>query len=572
MALFPKTPGVYIEEISTLPPSVASVPTSVPVFIGYTEKAEMNGAQLSFPTRPVRIESLLQFEEFFGGSYDETFDVTLTGAAVTIAVSKATSATKDFRLYYNMRMYFANGGGPCYIISTGKYALASINNGDDLIAAIPKAEQVDEITMVVIPDAMSTNIDNAERRNVYNAALAHCAKMQDRFALLDVQVNHTAPDTIDNDADLFRNNAVGANYLNYGAAYYPSFKPGFGFSYQDAATDIAASNVNLPANVKLFNGKTLDVVNNGINGVVEVDFAGYTGNGNPDDILRINGYDLDLNTNDSTTLMKAAIDSTGFTASLYTATVAGTKLVITTKNPGTLTVAALDSGSELPIGPPAVAVTTVGILPDKVLYNQIKAQIAEFPIELYPSATMAGIYCAVDSNRGIWKAPANTGVTLVDKLNRVVKDSDQGDLNVDAGSGKSINAIRTFDGRGTLVWGARTLEGNSNEWRYINVRRTFIFIEDSCKKASEFVVFEPNDANTWTRVKSMIESFLTNLWRDGALAGAKPEHAFFVKVGLGQTMTAQDILEGRLIVQVGIAVVRPAEFIILQFMHKLQEA
>ena len=104
------------------------------------------------------------------------------------------------------------------------------------------------------------------------------------------------------------------------------------------------------------------------------------------------------------------------------------------------------------------------------------------------------------------------------------------------------------------------------------VRRLYIFIEESVKKATEFVVFEPNDANTWLRVKTMIENFLILLWRDGALAGAKPDEAFFVKVGLGQTMTSLDILEGRMNVEIGMAAVRPAEFIILKFSHKLQES
>jgi hypothetical protein len=153
-----------------------------------------------------------------------------------------------------------------------------------------------------------------------------------------------------------------------------------------------------------------------------------------------------------------------------------------------------------------------------------------------------------------------------------VSHEEQEVLNVDATSGKSINVIRFFQGKGNLVWGARTLAGNDNEWRYVPVRRLYIFIEESVKKATEFVVFEPNDANTWLRVKTMIENFLTNLWREGALAGAKTEQAFFVRVGLGQTMTALDILEGRMNVEIGLAAVRPAEFIILKFSHKLQES
>ena len=145
-------------------------------------------------------------------------------------------------------------------------------------------------------------------------------------------------------------------------------------------------------------------------------------------------------------------------------------------------------------------------------------------------------------------------------------------MNVDATAGKSVNAIRAFVGKGTLVWGARTLAGNDNEWRYVNVRRFFNFVEESVKKATEQFVFEPNDANTWVRVQAMIENFLTVLWRQGALQGVKPEHAFYVAVGLGKTMTALDILEGRMIVEIGMAAVRPAEFIILRFSHKMAES
>ncbi len=197
---------------------------------------------------------------------------------------------------------------------------------------------------------------------------------------------------------------------------------------------------------------------------------------------------------------------------------------------------------------------------------------AGLTVTLPPSPAIAGIYAAVDGSRGVWKAPANVSLSSVYDLTDIVTDQEQETMNVDADSGKSVNAIRAFSGKGILVWGGRTLDGNSNEWRYISVRRFFIMVEESVKKASAQFVFEPNDANTWVRLRAMIENYLTLLWRQGALAGAKPEHAFFVKVGLGQTMTAIDILEGRLIVEIGLAAVRPAEFIILRFMHKMQES
>jgi phage tail sheath protein FI len=185
---------------------------------------------------------------------------------------------------------------------------------------------------------------------------------------------------------------------------------------------------------------------------------------------------------------------------------------------------------------------------------------------------MAGVYAAVDKNRGVWKAPAN--VSLTDAIEPVVKidNARQDDLNVDATTGKSINAIRTFVGKGTIVWGARTLDGNSNEWRYISVRRFYNMVEESVKKACNYFVFEPNDANTWVKVRAMIENYLTNLWRQGALAGSKPEEAFYVNIGIGKTMTSDDVLNGYMIVDIGMAPVRPAEFIVLRFMQKQQES
>ena len=206
------------------------------------------------------------------------------------------------------------------------------------------------------------------------------------------------------------------------------------------------------------------------------------------------------------------------------------------------------------------------------LYRTVLAEIAKKRVVLSPCGSVAGIYARVDRDRGVWKAPANVGVRSVVGPVTKITHQEQEALNVDASTGKSINAIRVFAGKGTLVWGSRTLAGNDNEWRYVPVRRLYIFIEESVKKATEFVVFEPNDAKTWLRTKTMIENFLTTLWRDGALAGAKPNEAFFVKVGLGETMTAIDILEGRMIIEIGMAAVRPAEFIILKFSHKMQES
>ena len=141
---------------------------------------------------------------------------------------------------------------------------------------------------------------------------------------------------------------------------------------------------------------------------------------------------------------------------------------------------------------------------------------------------------------------------------------------MDVDQGRSINALRAFKGQGTLVWGARTLAGNDDEWRYVPVRRLLIQVEQSILKGTAHLVFEPNDANTWVKGRALIESFLLSKWSAGTLAGAKPEHAFFVRCGPGVTMTAQDLLEGRMNFEVGLAAVRPAEFIILRLSHRMQ--
>jgi phage tail sheath protein FI len=190
--------------------------------------------------------------------------------------------------------------------------------------------------------------------------------------------------------------------------------------------------------------------------------------------------------------------------------------------------------------------------------------------EIPPSGAIAGVYAMVDNQRGVWKAPANVSLSnVIAPVHNFDTDETDG-LNVDANAGKSINAIRAFSGKGTLVWGARTLAGNDNEWRYVSVRRFFNMVEESVKKSTNWAVFEPNDANTWVKVRGMIENYLTQKWREGALAGATTKEAFFVRCGLGTTMSAQDILEGRMNVEIGMAVVRPAEFIVLKFSHKLQ--
>jgi hypothetical protein len=186
-----------------------------------------------------------------------------------------------------------------------------------------------------------------------------------------------------------------------------------------------------------------------------------------------------------------------------------------------------------------------------------------------PSALLAGIYAQVDNHQGVWKAPTNISLNGVLATAVAIDNADQEDLNISL-DGKSVNALRSFVGRGILVWGARTLDGNSNEARYINVRRTLNMIEDSCQRALQALSFEPNTAPTWLMTRAQLENFLFSLWRQGALFGAKPEDAYAVRLGLGQTMTQQDLQDGLLKMELMLALVRPAEFVVVRIAQNMQ--
>lgn len=468
MATNLKVPGVYVQEISTLPPSVAAVDTAIPAFVGYTEKG---------PSVPTRITSFLEYVQLFGGP-DEAIVIT---ANLTNEIT-ATQFQQNYMLYYTVQSFFSNGGGPCYIVSAGTYKNATAPtpsdfiDKDELIAALALLEAEDEPTLLVIPEAallgkLGEDTDNADAASVYQAALLQCNSMKDRFTIIDFFPNDITSGVDFTDAVEDFREALTTNSPNYGATYFPQIVSTYTYSsvYRDTAVFI---------NGGTYDGDTLA-------DVLEVD-------------------------------------------PLPTAFIAAVRAAIT---------------AALPTAPRLV---------------------------INPSGYVSGVYAYVDANRGVWKAPANVG--LIDLVGPAYKitDDNQADLNVDETAGKSINAIRTFTGKGTLIWGARTLDGNSSEWRYVNVRRLFIFVEESLQKATGAFVFEPNSAQTWTRVKGMIDNFLTDLWRQGALVGAKPSDAFFVNVGLGTTMTATDILDGVMNIEIGLAASRPAEFIVLKFTHKMQ--
>src|SRR3989338_4976095 len=527
-----RTQDVYIEETSTLPPSVAEVSTAIPAFLGYTELVtNPDGEDLIFV--PTRINTLLDYIAIFGKQNQLTFTATANEANELMSVEK-DSADQQHRLFYALDHYFKNGGGTCYVVSLGAYKAKA---KADFSKGLEALEKEDEPTLIVLSEA--TTLPSLDYHNLCQDALNQCEKLKDRFCIFDVL----------NDKDGVSNfRSIVNNNLKYGAAYYPFLQTSIVYQYDEKLVTVNGQSDATP---------TVEVVKGTTAGVT---FAKDTSNK-----LTIN-------------LSSATADNTGTgIGDAWTAwgdaAASGFKVTVLegTKKQAVLAVTSLTAVTPVAGSSPAKTLTAIRDT-NTSLYNSIKAELAKMRIVLPSSPDVAGVYATVDRTRGVWKAPANVALNSV--VNPMIKISalEQETLNIDPDSGKSINAIRTFVGKGSLIWGARTLAGNDNEWRYIPVRRLFNMVEESSKKASAFAVFEPNDPSTWLKVKGMLDSYLYGLWQQGALAGSKPEAAYFVHVGLGKTMTQQDILEGRMIIEIGIAAVRPAEFIILRFSHKLQEA
>jgi len=652
MATTYKTPGVYVEEIVKFPPSVAQVETAIPAFIGYTEKAREKEEDLTETLHmdPKRITSMLEYEVHFGFPRKETalgITITEVDGEKSIKVTEPTDVDKSpFLMYYAMQMYFANGGGPCYVVSVNTYTDAIANNSatpvqfTDLTGGLNTLEKEDEPTLLLFPDATSL-ANEADFYNLYNNALAQCKKMQDRFSIIDTYTDDE--DVEMNDPEGVRNLiSSDINEKKYGAVYFPYLKTILDYHYDEDAlvivhnTDqpLLLSNTNdLLSNVStaqagmtalvatltsedtalqamtagdaLTNSSTitdaLSPIVHSLAAIVDdtnsiVDYANTAAaNSSEDPVVSAAATAaaaaLEASVEDGSTIV-TLIDMLNAHITTIEGATTGTAVKTESEN-AVLALATVDTtiqAVEDLITPPVVTAITnaqavdpdsgnldgfvLSAIKDKdsATYNNIKTEINNLPLQLPPSSAMAGVYARVDNDRGVWKAPANVSVKYTVKPSQKITNDIQDRLNVDTIAGKSINAIRTFTGKGTLVWGARTLAGNDKEWRYVPVRRFFNMAEESIKKATEQFVFEPNDMNTWVRVKAMINNFLTLQWRAGALAGPTPDKAFYVNVGLGETMTANDILDGNMIIEIGMAVVRPAEFIILRFSHKMQEA
>jgi phage tail sheath protein FI len=493
-----RTPGVYLTELDAFPPSVVGVLTAVPAFIGYTEKAVQNGQPIT--NKPIKINSVDDYSLYFGGPPNVQFSIvdTPSGQVPDFTVGgNGYSLTWDnpkFYLYNCVRLFYENGGGPCYVVSVGDYANPALKA--NLETGLTAISHESGPTMLLVPDALL--LSKADYSSIMSKMLGQCNTKQDRVSLLDVHGGATAtPSGVGTLITDFRAD-VGANNLNYGIGYFPWLN-----------TSIVQNNEIIYTNIA-----TLQKLK---------------------DVLKAEAAILYVDNTPKKEAVDALID----------------RLSNDPAEPYTVLVLSQDVGAAVPLL--------------FSIYRDIQRKLNVLP----PAPAMAGIYTMVDATRGVWKAPANVSLTSVVSPTIYIDDEIQADMNVPL-DGKAVNAIRSFIGQGILVWGARTLDGNSRDYRYVNVRRTLIFIEQSLKIAAGAYLFEPNDANTWVSVKSMIEIFLMGVWQAGGLMGDKASDAYVVNVGLGSTMTGMDILDGYMRIQVLLQMLRPAEFIEITFQQKMQ--
>ena len=612
-------PGVYIEEKGAFPNSVVPVATAVPAFIGYTEKAIQNKKDIT--NIPTRISSYGEYLSYFGGEPKITYDV--EEDKVQIFKLEVKAETRFF-LFNSLRAFFANGGADCYIVSVGNYSdskslshfFGEKEEGGELIPiGLSVLKKYPEPTMVVIPDAVLLSREDCGV--LQQQMLIHCGQeMRSRIAILDVHDGFKKRTNTQDASDVifgFREK-IGSNFLDFGAAYYPwlhttiTSLDSVDFTNIDVGTEpkfIAMLNKEVDglashgpltteraeelkqqialmstARIQELESAYFDAVGKLLENLRRIDDRSVEElktqikeeNANIQAILKKAGLKEFIG---KTNKLPAPLSAESNSNMIPTFTAAQFQLRIDTAANATedldIILKIKKEGEDIQHKRIAVKTLHQNLMATVPIYKAIIISLRRELNLLPPSAFMAGIYSMVDNTIGVFQSPANVSLGSVLEPAINLTNAEQEDLNIPL-SGKSINAIRLFPGKGILVWGARTLDGNSQDWRYISVRRTVIFIEQSIKYAAEAYVFEPNTATTWTNLKSLINNFLTNVWQQGALAGATPDEAFSVDIGLGVTMTPVDILDGIMRISVKVAVTRPAEFIVITFEQQMQQA
>jgi len=560
-------PGVRVARLDAFGAGIVGVATSVPAFVGYTEFARNPVTGEPLYMKPVTISSLADFTARFGGPAVPHYvvstvsppavsdftawyttpppdnSVAMTGFGVQLAT--AGGEPGGFNFYWQMCLYFANGGGSCVIVSVGSYwagrfpteapgaipadwVPAAIRAGTaepmtDLLGGLAAAGQAVGPAMIVVPEACQ--LGAGDYAKVAGAMIEQAGTLGDRMAILDLP-DCLAADTIDllqaAQKTLWTAIAPVQSFASYGAAYGPALQAEIVMADDLLYTVLVArpggdnsvvNDILTTQAVQLYQGDRLAQVQAAIAGAFPLDGAFGTSNGP--------SYSVDSANYPSFDPAKTSLDT--WQRALNQALLAALPVL----------------GDML-----RVVATAMNVAP--------------------PSGALAGIWAANDAQAGVWSAPANIAAAQISAPLYTMSDVEQGQFNVPV-NGMAIDILRAFPGRGAVVWGARTLDGNSDDHRYVHVRRTLIYIQQSIATALRSYAFAANDATTWSAVTASISAFLTGLWQQGGLVGAKPSDAFMVSCAAGSTMTMQDALDSRMRVTVSLAISHPAEFIVLTF-------
>lgn len=577
-----KTPGVYVRRQQIEPPRVLELESAVPAFIGYTQRAETTQGD-SLINRPIRIRSVEEFEVFFGTFFPINEIDLEVDEGRNYTVTKVTVFHR-FYLYDSIRLYFDNGGTDCYVVSvglTGEVNKEEIKFNEvkyeDLKKGLDAIATLEEPTLLVIPDVVNLVSDGQPDLRLYKDALNQCAKLQDRFLIMDIPLGYEPIKGQIDPIEAFRD-SIGIHNLQYGAVYYPWIYSTFDFPVD--LPDLKEEEVDTEKEEESSADQEPEVE----------DEMGNDPDSEQPWLYSVRGMKLQKDESPGQSSIKCTLKQmvnqqwpVKKEQRLVDAYRIAQQAVTTIKHAEDQAVQGMEERSLSLISEEQTAATPEKVEAQQQLRQAKKRLFKEHPFfqqaqdairlekrKVPPSGAIAGLYVRTDQERGVWKAPANQPLESV--LGPVVQIDHkmQEGLNIHT-TGKSINALRSFVGRGTVVWGARTLAGNNPEWRYIPVRRLFIFIEQSIKRTLEPFVFQSNNRDTWAEVRVIIENFLTSLWRRGAMTGATTEEAFTVRVGLGETMTELDILEGRMCVQIELAASRPLEFLTLTFTCHMEE-
>nr|WP_315468045.1 phage tail sheath C-terminal domain-containing protein [uncultured Undibacterium sp.] len=519
------TPGVYINELNAFPNSITPVATAIPAFIGYTPKAEYQGK--SYLNTPQVISSYAEF------------------AAIYLLDNPAPPA--DPATQYQPEYYLVAQAPHVPLSSVGHY----VNIGGVVYAILP-----DPNTLYYMVNSLRLFFQNGGGRAYIVSVGTYGAPS--KTPLSDPSVRPVNANVMLSD-------------LTNGLANLKNEQEPTMYVFPEATLLSLAENATLMETALLQASEMqtamciFDVI----------------GGDTPDPVLYTNDIENFRGGTGShglnygvcyypfigtTTMQSAEIDFTN----LFGGDVAQlAALLNSASNPNPAAEAILNAIQNPPANPMTNSQLQAALLAASPCYQQLMNEVLAYVNILPASGAMAGVYTAVDMQMGVWQAPANIGIVGAVDLPIRLTDTQQENLNVDAVTGKSINAIRLFNGRGILVWGARTLDGNSLDWRFIPVRRTMTYIEQSIKSGLNSLIFSPNDANTWATATSMVENFLYTLWNQGGLQGARPADAFVVRCGLGTTMTADDILDSVMTMSVAVAVMHPAEFIVMNFKQQL---